>query len=330
VSNVLANPGFETAGATSFDAAGWMRVEPAVAARLEVAEAHTGLAVAFVGGGPLFPSGEQIGIWYQDAAVEPGRLYVVSAFGYHVGGAATLQIRDDADNVLASLAAGESGTWRQFSGLVTAATTTQRFALRHSGEDNTSWYVDDCVLELVPESVAMRREPLDAYTALFNRLKTINGAAGGYYHDFSDGARIITRRRLPSTPGAPMTPFLCLPLEDTGPIDTTDEFAAGAMCTTRQPVYFFWTVSELDGVGVESSPVTGFKLLSDLLRCLMPAADAPWWNYGAGSQWIHDVSIVSKRLASEVDMVEGFPAAHGVLVVELKQLFTRGQLGPSA
>jgi hypothetical protein len=281
-------------------------------------DASAGLVLTRAPWPPVIPVTNRENGWAQQSGVPvvSGRLYEARAWVKVVtAGVAELVCTLDSGEAF-RLSSG--GDWALYSGLV-VSDGTGLFRLDVEGAGgNATFHVDDCALEEVPVASGMHY----AYKALYERLKTINGAAGGYHHDLSDGAtRVLSRDHPPGT-NAPARPYICLPVEDDGPIGENED---SVRVTLHQPIVIYprEKIGPIQDPIDSSGAVDVLKWQDDIMRCLMPPSDAPVWNLGEGR--IEELGFVSKRAFSEKH--EGM-APFIEIVVSLTMTLTREELGP--
>lgn len=181
------------------------------------------------------------------------------------------------------------------------------------------WSIDDCGIE---DTGMANREPFKAYKAVFDRLQTINGLAGGYYNDLTTS--VVPFLRFPMQSGAPKVPYLCCCVEHNGPIETGDR--GQAVMDLRIPVYGFFPTSESAEV-TTSQAAYSLQMLADLLRCLLPDTTVNPVRWDLDSSVVEDVSLPLAR--AQAEPIEDVPP-HVLVVAQARVRFTREELGPAA
>lgn len=186
------------------------------------------------------------------------------------------------------------------------------------GTGGASWLVDDLSVEI--GGWKMSRSLYNSYSALFTRLKDINGSTGGYYNNIS--TQVVPKLVLPSEPGAPKMPYVCLPLSDTGSYQVEERSVRAAL---RQSIIAFVPESESMEVS-ECSAVKALKMHDDIVKCLMPEEPSTVWNLG--NSHVEDVALLSKEVVAGQN--DGIPWAEVNVTVDVYTRFARQDLGPNA
>lgn len=214
--------------------------------------------------------------------------------------------------------ASSSTDWSMQYGIHYVNDPTEYFEIRAnkgSGEGVSSWMVDDLTVELGGR--AMARSIYNSYTALYNLLKNINGSSGKYHHDINDA--VIPKLVLPGEPGAPVMPYICLPLSDSGAYDHSER---GVRAALRQQIVAFIPESESTSI-TDCSSIKALKMHDDILKCVMPTEPATGWNLGDSN--VEDVQLISKDIRAGQN--DGIPWAEVSVTVDIFCRFARGDLG---
>lgn len=322
--NRLANPGWETAGATESDAASWTR-DSVGAYRYGVGYRSGAWAGVLLRSASSLvpPITYSAGYWQQDGiAVSAGSLVEVAVYAYQAA-ASGVVARLLVDGIEVDRAADDGG-WQRLSALVTptASTISVRIDLVGIGGTAASWIVDDASAEDV--AMGFKRGTHQAFKALYERLREINGATGGYWHDV--GGRVYARLIQPGEAAAPQEPYVCLALRDDGAI----EIAGPEYVRTTIDVDVYGFPKATAASDIENcSSVTVAKLYDDILKCLMPTNDErPYWHLGEPTI-VSDVRFTSKRLmAEQVEADTGSVPAHVRLTVSIDVINHPDLLGP--
>jgi hypothetical protein len=171
------------------------------------------------------------------------------------------------------------------------------------------FFVDDAEV-LMPRGLQV------VYAALFNRLKTLNGAPGGY--NYTLASRVIPRLVLPDEPGAPVMPYVCLPLSDNGPFLEQGERALRV--ALRQQIVAFLPES-VDDTMANSAAYQALLIQSDLQRCLWPASGGVW---DLGDASVEDVQFVTKETTAGQN--DGIPFSEISITVDVITRYSREDL----
>lgn len=255
----------------------------------------------------------------QDVNLQAGSLYAISAHVKALSSWGPAQITVAGEEV-ARIEAGGGADWTYLSG-VYAPSATQAYgvalrALLGSGDGTGIWLFDDCEVK----GVVMPRGMINAYKSLMTRLKTMNGAGGGYYYDLS--SRVIPRYAEPGDMPSAKLPYVCLPMNDNGGYRAVE--GSHVIATMRQDVVMFVPDTEkiLDD---DNAPIAALKAHDDIIRCIMPASGVEW---NLGDRNIIDVRPVGKQIIAGTN--DG-PQWCGIrITLEIDCLFSRSDLGPSA
>lgn len=328
---LIVNGGFETAGASAFDAIGWTRVQPANALRVvDPNAAHTGVAGGVVvtapASGPPLNFLAADGRLLQTIAVTPGAAYQFSGHAKLASGTDALEIADAVSGeVLSSIdAESATGDWQFMSALVVPSSSTLGLEVRgRAGVTfNTAWYVDDFSLTAIELGEPMSDILVKGYTAGRNKLLAINQSAG-FHH--SIGGRIVHRYCWPGDVGAPeMIPFICFFRDQQARaiagisgtlVNEWFEFVAVVFCPLTD-VSSFEQASELDALRWEE----------DIRRALMPDPSKRKWDLDEPA--IRDVKFIES--SSEPVQIGDVLAHELTLKIGLLFAYGRADLGPGA
>lgn len=318
MSNLLTNPGFES-GAT-----GWTLNENAMV--LSTYPARTGTYVCELRHSftPNVAADAQ-----RTVTLVPGAMYLLTCWVRFIAGASTMVLALDCSPgggtgqaaTLASISA--TGDWQKMAVavvvdgdgtcLVDAYGLPQNFSVA-----NQTWIIDDFVLERVG-GVPVARHLHTAYADLVTQLLTINGAAGGYYHDL--GSRVYCRLLTPHDASSAF-PFLSVFVSTPPRFSFTDASIVKATLTISIVGFINESVA-LDAANSATTPA--LKLIEDVTRALMPATGGQW---DFGSATVDDMRLVPQQVV--VGVADGYEFAEVPIDVELDIRFARADLGPTA
>lgn len=326
---LLANGSFDTAGATAFDAASWSRIDPTNAFRAAGFGEDGNAAFASVYG-PMFGGGTADGRGQQSVAVNTGRTHQVTGRVKRANGNTGCELVDESSgDVIASITtASATDEWQDISGLYTPAASPVLFTVRNTADGaaiNSSWYFDTLSFsEIEGARTLMRRGGALALTALFDRLKTINGSPGGYYSDI--GQRVYVGLQRPQEPrGGHGYPYFCLMIDDSGtPGESRDAKVRQGHLDVR--VFGFVQAGNALASVTGSTAEAVANLYDDIERAIMNDGGKSW---DLGSTYLDNVDITDRQLISEQRADDNLPARVEVLV-RLSYSYARANLGPSA
>lgn len=321
--NRVVNPGWETAGATAQDAAGWTR-HATRAYRYDAGQrsGSWGGVILRAADSLVPPIAYSAGHWEQVVPVVAGSLTEVALYAAQdAPSGAVARLLVDGSEVDR---AADVGGWQRLSALVTptSSTLTLRVDLVGIGGTAASWIVDDAEVEDV---VALKKGMYRLFRALYDRVKEINGTAGGYWHDL--GGRVKPRLVMPGQPGADSYPFACVVLRDEGSLD--DGVNGAILAAVECDVYIWPQMNASDDIELCSAVDTA-KWGDDLLRCLIPSSsEAPWWTLGEAA-YIQDVTLVSKEMIGQQATDGGAAPAMVKFTVRMMTTLEPSVLGPEA
>lgn len=317
--SLLVNPGFESGEAPWTFLTGSSLVTDGSGrgggncARIAATRVRTNLPPA----PPIYSTVE--GEVYQVPEWELGTVYVVSGYAKPETAWGPLTIHCG-PNTVASWPIDAATDWTPRYGLYYAGTPEAEISIQAALGEATgysSWLVDD--LSLTTGGLPMARCLYNCYAALFDKLKDINGSTGGYHNSIS--AQVVPRLVLPSEPGAPKMPYICLPLSDTGAYEGSQR---GIRIALRQPIVGFVPESESNDIA-DCSPTRALKFHDDIVRCLMPVEPATVWNLGNAD--VEDVELVAKEVVAGQN--DGVPWSEVNVTVDVFTRFSRSDLGTS-
>lgn len=325
----LANGSFETAGATSFDAESWTRVDPGNAFRAVGFGEDFNAAFACVYG-PIFGGGTADGRGQQSVTVTAGRTHQLTGRVKRANGNTGCEIVDEStgDAIASITPASATDDWQDISGLYTPSASSVLFTVRNIADVaaiNSSWYFDSLSFsEIEGAGALMRRGGALALTALFDRLKTITGSSAGYYSDL--GQRVYIGLQRPQEPrGGHGYPYLCLMIDDAGsPGEAPDAKVRQGHLDVR--VFGFVEAGNTLASVTGSTAEAVANLFDDIERAIMNDGGKSW---DLGSTYIDNVDITDRQMISEQRADDNLPARVEFLV-RLSYSYARANLGPSA
>lgn len=157
------------------------------------------------------------------------------------------------------------------------------------------------------------RGKYQAYAALLDRIRSINGSAGGFHTDL--GGRVYEKLILPGIDVEVKMPYACVPMVDDEDIIRTE----GQLVEVRWPATVYLFVAEQDTSGLNpTAPKQCADLRDDVLKALLGD-----WTLGGKAQDVKLATIRTLAGADDADYGEvQFP-----LIVH--QIFGRDDLGPT-
>ena len=203
--------------------------------------------------------------------------------------------------------------WEMFSGLLITTRPAEFFQVRLAGGTTRLGRIrlfgmDDLSLEVVMPGTLR-----GAYVALWDRLKTVT-VANGYHNTLT---AVVPGLILPTQPGAPVLPYACIPLDDTGSYDHEDELVKAKL---RQDIIVFAEYSE----AISQADCAASKALylhDDILKCLWPTS-GPWWRLETSG--VEDVEFVAKNIGPV--MVDDSQFLEIAITADVTVQFQRNQI----
>lgn len=312
MTNLLANPSFETAAAWALTpGAGYDPSAAKTGTRGLVLIALN--APEVVGGPTVYREGRAS----QTVELVAG-VYGLSVYARRDTGTEALAV-EAAAAVVAGLSSSEGdASWTLVSGMFAGSGATEiGIAARVANEAPTSgtFSCDDAALW----RIEMARGAYDRYKALFDAIRGINGSAGGYHTSL--GNRVISRLVKPGDQGAPRMPYACVIPH---PEQPSDDFEGRHITSIfRALVTLYCPDSESAGADRHQ---TILNLHDDVLRAIMPSTDPPVWSLGAAG--VDDVRLVRKAPMSGLS--DGFQFGELQMEFDLTSNVGRGDLGSGA
>jgi hypothetical protein len=230
---------------------------------------------------------------------------------------------DRGDGVPVRLATATSAAWAgqgylqlqggSFVALGTAGLLTIRSAAPAGGLEVTRWHVDDCVVERPELSVAAIAK-WTAYQRLIERLKTINGAGGGFWTDL--GGRVYSTWFTPATHPEMALPYLTVPL-----LNEPSAYIKRGRSLDRSWTWSIWAfVGEIQSDALSTSQIEAATKLEDDLSRVLGFDDT--LGGSVRSVELGPVEILAGARLGGSDYGElRWP-------ITLNQVFQRDQLGP--
>lgn len=317
--NILTNPGFESGSTSWVFGTGSALVEDGSGigggncARLSASRIRLNLPPA----PPIYAEFE--GQILQLPPFEVDTVYIISGYAKPELAWGSLEV-SAGESVVAAWDESADSDWSVRYGMYYGTLPEAQFvvrAVKGAGTGSSSWLVDNLAVEIGGRNMA--RSIYNSYTALFNRLKEINGSTGGYHHNVS--SQVIPKLVLPSEPGAPKMPYICLPLSDTGTYEVSER---GIRAALRQQIVAFLPESESHDIS-DCSAVRALKFHDDIIKVMMPESPATAWNLG--DQYVEDVALLSKEIVAGQN--DGIPWSEVNVAVDVFTRFDRSDLGPA-
>ena len=208
------------------------------------------------------------------------------------------------------------GTWLNF--YTPPVADTYRLELNAQTRASTGvdrWYLD----EISAREAAVPKGFVGAYAALCNRLKSINGATGGYHFD-TEG-RITTYDREPKRGSGISLPYVSVIVRSDETYEDDDGFTWGTLACDLK----LWGPDSHGDTAEESNAVNVLKAHDDLVKCVSPTtAERPHWDLDDNT--IRSVQLLSHRVRSDLIQRANQPLA--TVTVGLRVALEPAQLGP--
>jgi len=319
--NLLLNPGFDNSDGFEY----WT---PSVTgAALDTGRTGQGVALAAyrdinqIGPPPVYLEIE--GTVWQTVTVEAGRSYVASVWvkSTLAWGPIVLLF---GDTEAARLETATVGEWTLLVGVFDATVSGPiSFVIKAPlGAEATGvgqWVVDDCeVVDLAEE--LMSRTSYQAYKALFDAYRTVDGSGAGFWNDL--GGRVFPKLIYPDQLGGNALPYACVVLSDEqAPYDFHDRLVIDTI-RVRCAIFVAGNERSMDP---DSSTVRSvLNAYEDHKRLFLAASVAGSAVTSSGA--VQDATIVDK--SNRAGTPDGIDWGESWITVDLMYAQDYADLGP--